>query len=854
MSAQDTLTARTVARRFWVMNFLILSLALLTSALAVRYVALPFFKDYQYNAIRAQAEDTALHLDGLLSHNDTLLSVVAQDPHLIDIALGLEDNSEYLPDLLAALRLPEDLSWVSFYDAFATELSDFARRPEERRLFSRAALNDLVTSTLDGTLKSRRPVLLQTRGEDNFLILATPVLHQGFVEGVLLSGYRLHTTDIYPRNEIVKSTHLILPLNGLLRKNSAVVSPLRNFALSVALVPDEAAVQKAGTAVLANSMGAISVVLVGAFALFVLAGKAVIVGPHRALEEKQAKLSELAAIAERANDAIQITDLDGKLIWANPAFEQLTGHHVEDVRGMTPAAFLQGPETDADTRRRIRCAMEARQAIQVEMLNYHSDGSTYWISLSISPLKTNKGRHYGYMAISNDISEARAQREAVLAAKQEIEVQALHDALTGLPNRRLLDQTLKDNDRAEAGATTIIRIDLDHFKYVNDTMGHDAGDHVLCEVARILKEETKTSDLASRVGGDEFLLLLAPGATSEEGVHLAERMLERIKTPKIFDGKSIRIGASFGVASTADGLLSRDQLIIGADAALYEAKESGRNRIRVYAPDLHQSVLARRGLARKMRKALAQGEFEPYFQPQFDARTHEIVGVETLARWHSRELGLLMPNEFLPVAEQLSVVEDIDNQIFTKALEQIDSLRTSGIMIPRVSVNVTVDRIRSDEVYERIRSHDPNGPIIVFEILESVLVEEQGDLFHFGLDRLRDAGVKVEIDDFGSGHASIVGLMQLQPDAMKIDQRLIRPITSDPLARGLLGHIVGMADLMDLTIIAEGVETMEHAMILRDIGCHTLQGFAFCKPLPLEELRAFILQHEARLSLRALGS
>ena len=854
MDVDHQIRSATVARRFWMLTLLILSLTLISSALAIRYVAMPFFKEYQYSAIKAQADESAAHLNSVLSHHQILISVIAQDPNLINIALGFDDNTSYVPDVFSALRMPESLSWVTFYDAFNEPLAHHNKRPEERRIFGQQEIDDLLQASQTETDPARLPVLIQSRGDQAFVVLATPVLHQGFVEGILLSGYRLDTLEIFPANDIVKRTYLVRPLSGLLQRGTAEVRALADFRLSVALLPDPLAVQAAGHAVLANSMTAIAIVLMGAFGLFALAGKAVIVGPHRALEAKQAELSELAAIAERASDSISITDLDGRLIWANPSFEKLTGHLVEDVQNMKPAEFLQGPDTDKETQAAIRRAQSACQAIQVEILNYRYGKIPYWINLSISPLKTDTGHHYGFMAISNDITEAREQREAIVTANKEIEHQALHDPLTGLPNRRALDQALKQRAEHLDQPATVVRIDLDHFKYVNDTMGHEAGDFILCEVANILREETKSADLTARVGGDEFVLLLAPGSTSQDGEQLANRMLKRIKLPKYFENKSVRVGASFGVASTFDGLLEFDQLIIGADAALYEAKVTGRNRTHLYSPELHRAVQARRTLARELRRAVARSEFEPYFQPQFDARTHEVVGVETLARWHSPQLGILMPAEFLPVAEQLSLVEDIDNLIFAKALEQIDSLRPLGIEIPKLSVNVTVERIRNDQVYEQICRHRHDGPRIVFEVLESVLVEEQSEMFHFGLDRLREAGVLVEIDDFGSGHASVVGLMQLRPDAMKIDQQLIRPITVDPLAHGILKHIIGMAELMDLQIIAEGVETMEHARILRDIGCHTLQGYAFCKPIPVDELREFILQHEARLSIRALSS
>ncbi len=461
---------------------------------------------------------------------------------------------------------------------------------------------------------------------------------------------------------------------------------------------------------------------------------------------------------------------------------------------------------------------------------------------------------YGFVAISSNITHARRQREAIIAAKHAIEHQALHDPLTGLPNRRALDAALKLRGEGQGALATLVRIDLDHFKSVNDTMGHEAGDFTLSEVARILKEETKVGDLAVRVGGDEFVLLLGPGETSANGAALAARMLARIRAPKSFENKVVRVGASFGIASNEDGLLDFDELLIGADAALYEAKELGRNRVRLYTPELHTVVQTRRCLARELRRAVAQQEFEPFFQPQFDARTLEITGVETLARWRSPEFGLVLPERFLPIARQLSVLEEIDDVIFRKSIEQIEGLILEGLKIPKLSVNVTAERVHDPLVFEAVMAHRHLVPEIAFEILESVLVEEQTDQFRFGLDRLRDAGIRIEVDDFGSGHASIVGLMHLRPDAMKIDQRLVEPITVDPLACGILKSIVNMAGMMNLNVIAEGVETMEHAEILREIGVDSLQGYAFAKPMDIADLRKFMRQQKEQSDGRLTGS
>jgi len=572
--------------------------------------------------------------------------------------------------------------------------------------------------------------------------------------------------------------------------------------------------------------------------IFLLLSRELIRAYH--LKVKQAKeVAELAAIAERATDSILVTDIDGRVTWVNPAFEAMSGYSLDQMRGSKPGDVLQGPDTDRTVVRAIGESIRHRRPIKREILNYSSSGEPYWVMLSIAPLESDRGEHYGFVAISSNITTDRAQREAIVAAHDEIRYQALHDPLTELPNRRALDMALKDREGSGDGIT-IVRIDLDHFKYVNDTMGHDAGDLVLREVGRILRAETKEDDLPARVGGDEFVILLRPGGLAGDGVVIAERMLTRIRAPMSYGNKTIQVGASFGVASSADGILPAQEVIMGADAALYDAKESGRNRIRPYTPDLHASVLARRSMARELRRAVALEEFEPHFHPQFDARTREMVGVETLARWKSGKLGFLKPDLFLPVAQRLSMIEEIDDIIFRKAIGHVTRLNEMGLSIGKVALNVTAQRVQEPDVLRMVQDLRSKDFRIAFEVLESVLIEEQSDVFQFGLDRLRDVGVSIEIDDFGSGHASIIGLMQLRPDAMKVDRRLVHRITTDRQSRDVLRSIVGIAQSLDLTVIAEGVETLEHAGILTELGCHVLQGFAFCQPMDVHDLELFL--------------
>ncbi|WP_108386476.1 putative bifunctional diguanylate cyclase/phosphodiesterase [Yoonia sediminilitoris] len=560
----------------------------------------------------------------------------------------------------------------------------------------------------------------------------------------------------------------------------------------------------------------------------------------RAQNRTKAVLIEKAAVAESVNDSIAVTGPDGVITWVNPAFERLTGSTLDEVVGKTPIELLGSDQMNPKDFDDLKEAIAARRTIRRDIPSQNKSGDDYWIRMSISPYFGIAGEYRGYISVSTDISNLVKQQQELESTKNEVEHQALHDPLTGLPNRRALDQELhrRGTDKKDSGAgATLVRIDLDQFKYVNDTLGHAAGDFVLVDVAKTLSKLSRAQDLPARIGGDEFVVLLAPGTSLQEGEEFALRALRHIQEPIDYLGKQLRVGASFGVASTLDGLLDDSTLNVGADAALYEAKESGRNQVQLYSPLLHENLQTRRSMPEGLKEALEQDDFEPHYQIQVDAQTHEVVGVEMLGRWHSPRQGVVMPDKFLPVAQRLAIVDNIDVALFKRAMRELEQLLDEGFGLHRASFNVTAARIEDVKTAQTVVENRPPGLKVAFEILESVLIEDQGDHFRFGLDALREAGVAIEIDDFGSGHASIVGLMQLRPDAMKIDRRLISSVVDDAICREVVQSIMNIAHATQLTVVAEGVETMEHADLLRDMGCHTLQGYAFSKPVPLDGLR-----------------
>lgn len=427
----------------------------------------------------------------------------------------------------------------------------------------------------------------------------------------------------------------------------------------------------------------------------------------------------------------------------------------------------------------------------------------------------------------------------IIAAQQRVQRQSVTDPLTGLLNRRGLDDlVLKLSDEDE---TILARIDLDRFKRVNDVLGHDAGDFVLTHVANIMRRYTRSEDVLARVGGDEFVILFAPETSLENAQLVVLRMLASVTKPVQYKDKLCVYGASFGLASTSVAGPSMSSLLSAADKALYQVKRSGRGAVAIYSEEMHTEAEQERALAERFPDALRNGEIVPYFQSQHLANDWSLSGVEILARWEHPELGTLGPDQFLSIASQLGMEADLDRFMFQRTLELVDDLDSKDLRLPRVSFNVSLGRITDPTFLEEIANLIPTDRSrYAFEILESVSYEESSDVLAVAISGIRELGFKIDVDDFGSGHASINSVMNIQPDALKIDRQIVKPIEENEQSMRMVESIIELANALDLGVIAEGVDSEEKALLLRERGCHALQGYYFSKPMPVHALEAFL--------------
>lgn len=450
-----------------------------------------------------------------------------------------------------------------------------------------------------------------------------------------------------------------------------------------------------------------------------------------------------------------------------------------------------------------------------------------------------------YVVIRINISEVVKKRREVEEyakrledANDEITFMALHDELTGLGNRRFLTRKLDEfveRRKAFGGEIAALHVDLDRFKQINDTMGHAAGDMVLKHAAGMISTKLDAQDVVARTGGDEFVVLLYLSQPSDRPEVLAKGIIDDFGRPIRVEGREFRSGASIGIARTP--LTDEQELLTNSDIALYNAKNAGRGQFRTFNGRDLEALRYNKVLSDELLRGLERWEFIPYFQPQVNPVTSEIVGVEALVRWMHPQRGLLTPEQFLPVATELNVVAEIDRQIFEQAIELCQWHFGGYQCPPTIAFNVSGQRVMTADLSEiEALSKRYAGPV-AFELLETVFLEEVDHAFMEQLQKFRDLGISIEIDDFGSGRASVVALQRIGPDRIKIDRRLVDPMLNSEGGLQLVQSIIDMGHAMNIGITAEGVESRAHAEKLAGMGCDRLQGFFYSKPTgQLEDL------------------
>lgn len=431
------------------------------------------------------------------------------------------------------------------------------------------------------------------------------------------------------------------------------------------------------------------------------------------------------------------------------------------------------------------------------------------------------------------VAEARAL--ALEESNARIEHVADHDYLTGLPNRRLLDKRLAELP-ADKSITTlaVLHLDLDQFKQINDSHGHAAGDAVLKAAALRITAAIPRGGTVARVGGDEFVIVLVNFTDLAELKLITEDLQRRLRKKIRFGQDMLQSGASIGVSWSSDRRARN--LLAESDLALYQAKKLGRNRVEFFTRQLQDDLRSKRRLAEELKRALEHGEIVPYYQVQLDARTREITGFEALARWKHPEKGVLTPGVFLKIADEHGLAAEIDAAILKTVLEDRLFWLLRGVAVPRIAVNISAPRLADPALLDKLRKLDIPPGVVAFELVETIFLDDSDEKLLDHIGGIKKMGIDIEIDDFGSGHASLIGLVKLRPKRLKIDRQLVTEVVSSAEQRRVVSSIVEIAKALDVEVIAEGVETEAHAVVLAQLGCDSLQGYALGYPAPAAEI------------------
>jgi diguanylate cyclase (GGDEF)-like protein len=463
---------------------------------------------------------------------------------------------------------------------------------------------------------------------------------------------------------------------------------------------------------------------------------------------------------------------------------------------------------------------------------------------------------------------AREEREAregasvvrieaqLLENQQRLDHLAHHDPLTGLPNRLYLAARLPDaieTAKARNQAIAVLFLDLDHFKHVNDTRGHEVGDKLLQEVARRIRGSVRESDLVVRMGGDEFIVVLEQIRSAERVHETASRITAALAEPVVIDGRAVVTTTSIGVSLFPRDGADAGALLRHSDTAMYQAKEHGRNNFQLFSPAMDRKLKERVAVEASLRAAIAAGHLDVFYQPLLDVRTRRVVALEALVRWRHPRNGLISPARFIPVAEETGLIVPIGEFVLQRALSDVAAWRADGAEIVPIAINVSARQLRGHDLRRQILDltlkHDLSPTILQIELTESAMIDEGrgGDAAEDIVDALRELGVGISIDDFGTGYSSLSYLKRWPVDTLKIDRSFVRDLVTDSSDFAIVGAIIAMARHLQIEVVAEGVEGWPQLEALRKLGCRYAQGFLFAEPQPASEARKFLTGRPMRV-------
>ena len=565
-----------------------------------------------------------------------------------------------------------------------------------------------------------------------------------------------------------------------------------------------------------------------------------LLGISEDITEKKAatkNLLKLSLAVEQSPNSIIITDIDGNIEYVNSMFTKVTGYSFDEVQGENPK-ILKSNETPDTTYEEMWACLMRGKVWQGELINRRKDKSIYVELAIISPVKQSDGTITNYVAIKEDITEKKRDQE-------HIQYLAHFDQLTGLPNRIMLNDRIKyllNMSQRNNEPLTLMFLDIDHFKNINDTLGHTIGDQLLIEIAQRLKDTIRDEDTVSRLGGDEFIMLF-PNTDSNTAMHIATKLIHAVSKPSNFDGHELSITPSIGIALYPNDGEDFETLLKHADTAMYKVKNNTRNGFQFFTQEMQLNLARDLQLVNALRHALNRNELQLHYQPQLCIDDGHIIGAEALLRWNHPTLGAISPAEFIPIAEDSGQIIEIGEWVMKTAVNQMKEWIDSGFKPMVMAVNLSaiqfrqpgLNRLITDILSEAQLPHE----YLELELTEAVTMQDPHAAIEI-MNGLHDQGIRMSIDDFGTGYSSLSYLKQFKVYKLKIDQSFVRDIKDNEDDRSIISAIIDMANNMGMRTIAEGVETSEQLAFLRLHGCNEVQGYYFSRPIPAEEFTQYL--------------
>ncbi len=582
-------------------------------------------------------------------------------------------------------------------------------------------------------------------------------------------------------------------------------------------------------------------------------GKAVrMLGTHTDITEEkkmQLKYAHQAQIIEQVHDSVISTDLDGIIVSWNKGSKTLLGYTSKEMQGKHLKTIY--PEEDYEELDKNIAFLKQKGKRRTVVRLVKKSKEIIYAELSLSLLKDEKGKPIGMVGYAHDITERKKAEDELHEQQIVLQHQAHHDALTALPNRTLFHDRLEQAvEKAKRNKTlfALFFIDLDRFKQVNDSLGHSVGDNLLKVVTNRLKATIRREDTLARLGGDEFTIIMEDLSKAQDSSILAQKILEVLQQPIEVDKHTLYVSSSIGISLYPQDGTDASNLLKYADAAMYRAKEEGRNNFQFYSAEMTELALERLVMTTSMRQALKNEEFVIHYQPQMDAEANTLIGMEALVRWQHPTKGLLAPIHFLPLAEETGMIIELDHWVMRTAIKQVAAWYKEGLNPGVMSVNLSMKQLEHRDfiqlVQETVETYSIKPEWLKLEVTEGQVMQKPEEAIA-KLGQINELGIGISVDDFGTGYSSLASLKRLPINTLKIDRSFVIDLPHDEEDAAIVKAIIALAKSLNLDLIAEGVETKVQKEFLLANDCKNIQGYYYSRPIPAEDIHTMLTKETA---------